>query len=184
MAGMWRSAVLVISIGLLVAGCAGKEARFASEGEVVLPEWFWRPPISGSVPIAVGYSPSYLNPRKAIASAEENGVENLAKQIVVRIRGERVFHSDGRGTRFMGEKIEEIVPEEIVDALKEKHILLDAFVSKGCTVALVSTAKVPISKRRVGPGKRPKWIDHLPQEEGFLYARGQSQMGILSLIHI
>lgn len=176
---MGRKSWLTAFSLLLLLGCgAGKREGLISTRPIELPEWFWKPPLIRSVPVAVGYSPSFLDPEKAIASAEENGVENLAKQICLRIKGERIFLKDELGIKFMGEKIEEIVPEEMLENLKRNHVLLDAFVSERGTIALVATKKIPVSHRTIRPGGRPKWLREIPREKGFLYATGQSQRGV------
>jgi len=178
---MWHKVLLVILL-LIFSGCAARMTGIPSsesQEDMVFPEWFWHSPRLESG-IAVGYSPSYYYPKEAIAAAELNGVETLAKQMSVRIKGGKAYMKDHKGIHFAGEKIEELFAEESYNRLKKNHYFLDKHVSKGCTIVLVSTEDIPISNEPRAPGLRPKWVNRLPKEDGCIYATGQCARGMYS----
>ena len=108
---MWHKLLILISL-IIFSGCTTKMTEglsSESQEDMVFPEWFWHPPRLRSGGVAVGYSPSYYYPKEAVEAAELNGIETLAKQMSVRIKGGKAYMKDDRGIHFAGEKIEELL---------------------------------------------------------------------------
>ena len=116
-----RSLLLTLFV-LSISSC---HAAKASEPSVTTepfeyPIWFWNSPTVNNLPVAVGYAPtSQFRAESSVESATRDGLEQLAKHISVRIRGERIFLNQCQAQNFQEE-----VPCAAQQVTANKHKIL------------------------------------------------------------
>ena len=89
---MLRSSSLIAFICLTAGwfGCTGQALQSANEGRLLTyPQWFWTPPIDFAC--AVGYARTYFYRRSSIEQATKNAIDQLARQHLVDIVGDRII---------------------------------------------------------------------------------------------
>ena len=157
-----------VASGSSVVAASGENAKIA------YPYWFWQLPLDLPFPTAVGYALTGRYPEKAVKRAIDNGIENLAKSIRVRIHGKQVS-IDGRLIPRFREGIDASVEEHVEE--KHKHL---ATCQDGklvmVLVGLGTTLNLPNHVTTASPSP-PNWLENLPNQPGYTYAYGQSFMG-------
>ena len=141
---------------------------------MVYPQWFWAPPTDLPFSTVVGYSTiSLFHPDEAKEAAIEDGIERLAKSINVRIYGEQ-GSIDGK----LNLKFREETDPQIEQNVQAAHQLLATYQSQQLTMVLVGLGDSPNLDTRLTRASaiQPDWIEILPRQRGYLYARGQSLM--------
>ena len=135
------------------------------------PMWFWQPPVTLDFPVSVGYAPIYYRESSSLESATKNAVEQLGRQMHVRISGERIIIN-----RVQAENFEESIPEAVVEMLSDKNQVLATHKSSEHYLALVGAngADVGVEEQLVSADSRtkPDWMIELPKSHGYLYGMG------------
>ena len=141
---------------------------------IVYPHWFWQPPLNLPSPAAVGYALTGRYPEKALTRAVDDGIENVAKSIRVRIHGKQIS-IDGQLIPKFREDIDASVKEHI----KEKHERLATYQSGKLVMVLVGLGTTPnlLNHVTTASPSTPDWIENPPSQPGYTYAHGQSFMG-------
>lgn len=140
------------------------------------PPWFIQPPLSDSIPWAVGYCDTYFRREESQAKAIQDGIYRLAQSLAVRVTGERIFLFDDWGWRPMGENFDPQVPEAVLESVRNHHQVVQSYVDKHLTLALLSLSESVEQLPPTNSGKpmpvKPSWVEQPPQEPGYLYAQG------------
>ena len=158
----------VVASGSSVAVVSGENASIA------YPHWFWRPSLDLPFPTAVGYALTGRYPEKALKRAVDDGIENVAKSIRVRIHGKQVS-MEGRLIPRFQEEIDASVKEHV----QEKHECLATYQVEKLVMVLVGLGTTPSLPNHITAANSapPDWIEKPPSQPGYIYAHGQGFMG-------
>ena len=168
------SCIIFLCVTLLMSCSQPRGVSTFEIRKVVYPQWFWAPPIGLPFPTAVGYATvTSLHPDEATESAIDNGIEQLAKSVRVRIHGEQSSIDGKLNLRFT----EETDPQ-IKQNVEEAHELLATYENQWLTMVLVGLGAAPHVDTRVtkASSPQPEWIEKLPRHSRSFYAHGQSLM--------
>ena len=163
-----RLVCVVVFLGCL--GCAvSKSVVSHTNRSFTYPMWFWQPPISQDLPVAVGYAPAYYRDESSQQVAIEDAVQQLAKQVQVRISGERIIID-----RRQAEKFDEIVPPDVLKPISDSHVILATHQMPEQFLVLLGMGEVKLNQQLVSAGSRskPGWLSQLPESTASLYGVG------------
>lgn len=139
------------------------------------PRWFWQMPHSNNTLFAVGYAQTYFYRESSVEEATVNGINNLAKSVSARIKGERGFKDTKLGPEFAGEFFKEELEGGVLDFVKKNHKVIATETVGDITLVLLCTGEAPtLSSAKGFDQKAPEWVSKLPKKPGFVYAVGQS----------
>jgi len=139
------------------------------------PKWFWKMPHSNNALFAVGYAQTYFYSESSVEEATTNGINNLAKSVSVRIKGERGFKDTRLGPEFAGEAFKEELEEGVLDSVKKDYKVIATEKVGNITLVLLCIGEAPILSSEKGFNRNPPgWVSEPPQRQGFAYAVGQS----------
>ncbi len=162
--------------------------------EASYPAWFWNMPDTEDGLFAVGFSETYAHAETSEQGAIADGVENLAKALSVRIKGEEGVQREGGRVVYSGNDLQEEVSPDTLALVKENHQVVAKYASAQSTFVLLrfgrnvegsfggstpeqrngeaSTHAVPDAATPLP--QQPRWVTALPSVPGYLYACGQS----------
>ena len=162
---------LVCVVALLSClGCAvSKSAASHADQSLTYPMWFWQPPISQDLPVAVGYAPAYYRDESSQQVAIEDAVQQLAKQVLVRISGERIIID-----RRQAEKFDQTVPPEVLKLVSDGHVILATHQMPEQFLVLLGVGETELNRKRVPADDRskPSWLSQLSESKTSLYGVG------------
>ena len=139
------------------------------------PRWFWQMPHSNNTLFAVGYAQTYFYRESSVEEATVNGINNLAKSMSVRVKGERGFKDTQLGPEFAGEDFKEELEEGVLDSVKKNYKVIATESVGNITLVLLCIGEVPILSSEKGFNRdAPGWVSEPPQRHGFAFAVGQS----------
>ena len=171
---------LVCVVALLSClGCAvSKSAASHANQSFTYPMWFWQPPISQNLPVAVGYAPAYYRDESSQQAAIDDAVQQLAKQMQVGISGERIIID-----RRQVEKFDEIVPPDMLKLVSDSHVVLATHQMPEQFLVLLGMGEVKLNRKLVLASSRskPDWLSQLPESTASLYGVGHCSRPSLRL---
>ena len=160
-------------------GCAvSKSAASHANQSLTYPMWFWQPPISQNLPVAVGYAPAYYRDESSQQAAIDDAVQQLAKQMQVGISGERIIID-----RRQVEKFDEIVPPDMLKLVSDSHVVLATHQMPEQFLVLLGMGEVKLNRKLVLASSRskPDWLSQLPESTASLYGVGHCSRPSLRL---
>ncbi len=160
-------------------GCAvSKSAASHANQSLTYPMWFWQPPISQNLPVAVGYAPAYYRDESSQQAAIDDAVQQLAKQMQVGISGERIIID-----RRQAEKFDEIVPPDMLNLVLDSHVVLATHQMPEQFLVLLGMGEVKLNRKLVLASSRskPDWLSQLPESTASLYGVGHCSRPSLRL---
>ena len=172
----------------VIASTVQLQPKPKASAEVSYPAWFWKMPHSEGSLFAVGFSETFTHPETSQQNAIEDGIENLAKYLSVRIKGERGVLRDGSRVIFSGNDIQEELSPSVLSFVEEHHQVVSTYTGKKYTFVLLclgenadgakrhpeyrETLAIPSSAAPMP--SQPSWMTTPPKEPGYLYALGHS----------
>jgi len=136
------------------------------------PIWFLKPPVGLTFPTAVGYAETYrFSHEVSVEEATRDGIEQLAKHISVRIRGE-VSAINERQMQYF----QEIVDDSVKQLVADKHKILATHIGPKMTVVLLGLGELGAFSNQKTVSLEslptPSWIEEIPRQKGYLYGSG------------
>jgi len=133
------------------------------------PMWFWQPPVNQNLPVAVGYAPAYYRDESSRQAAIDDAVRQLAKQVQVRISGERIIIDQRQA-----EKFDQTVPPEVLKLVSDSHVVLATHQMPEQFLVLLGMGEAELDRKLVPAGGRskPDWLSQLPASTASLYGVG------------
>ena len=164
-------------------GQSGSDSTVHFDSRPVLkasyPTWFWNTPTSKDNLFAIGLSETFAHEEASEERAIANGVENLAKSLLVSIKGEYGIVREGGRVTFSGNDMQENMSSTMHSFVEKHHQVVAKCVTPTYTFVLLrlgengSELSVSSTASTVLP-KDPPWVTSLPMESGYMYASGQS----------
>ena len=151
-------------------GCAtSKSVNSDVNRSFTYPMWFWQPPIIQDLPVAVGYAPTYYRDESSQQVAIEDAVQQLAKQVLVRISGERIIID-----RRQAEKFDQTVPPEVLKLVSDGHVVLATHQMPEQFLVLLGVGETELNRKLVPADDRskPSWLSQLSESKTSLYGVG------------
>ena len=143
-----------------------------------VPSWFKKLPESPKgIYLEVGCASTFNNFKLAREVAVYRAIKNLAKQIQIEIIFQMLMQSDGH-YRLGLPDYEEIYEQEILFRVIDNVKVLDSLIINNKSYYLVqypaSAKSVKNYSKKVSWGKKPAWINNLPEDNKFIYGFGQT----------
>ncbi len=140
------------------------------------PRWFLDPGELHCGLTACGYAGDYYHRKSSDSVAFVDACRSLAIDRFVKIEGGEAYWATEAGVYWMGNDLKEAVDSSFLHQSVTKCRKLASYSSKEMTIVLVSESdcSLPQSMDELVkcPQIRPRWVDSLPQEHGYIYDEG------------
>lgn len=127
--------------------------------------------------VAIGSSPAFVFPEQTLEAACDQALDQLARSSLALVSSRVNVLAEGRWELGLFDH-SVLVPEEIEARVRERSHLYDVWLDpksgEGWCLAGMSRT-MPRLIPRGDCSRRPQWIDHVPQEPGWIHAVGMSQ---------
>ncbi|MCZ6680584.1 MAG: hypothetical protein O7E52_25410 [Candidatus Poribacteria bacterium] len=171
---------MFIGLPILILSISGCHAAKSTENPIPsvaaepleYPLWFWQTPTRYDAPTAVGYAPtSQFRPESSVEAATVDGLEQLAKHVSVRIRGERISIN-----RRQAQDFQEEVPRSVGQRVADQHKILAIHRTPKITLVFLGLGEPGdfSNQKTASPtgAEKPRWLQALPVQKGYLYGQG------------
>lgn len=138
------------------------------------PSWFVTAP-SGAV-TAVGYAPRSYYPDNAIARAVENALHNLNLALQTDVVGQEAALIQSDQHLYAGNTFRELTDSTRLSLLTQTAIFLDTTITEQMVLVLAAAKTLTVESDSISLPDSPDWIIETPEQNGFVYAVGVSQV--------